>query len=185
MTPLNRLVPALAATIGTLAATTALAHPGHGLGDSLARGLAHPFVGLDHLLAMVGLAAWAVRKDDVRRSAGVFLGALGLGLALGALGLGLPAVELGIAGSVIVFGLLAVAAPRLSEGAALGLVSAFAMLHGQAHGSEVGGLAGSLAVLAGSSVALLGAVKLARLGQRVAVALGASAAFGGVALLAL
>ena len=43
-----------------LAAMTgpAHAHPGHGT-NSLFSGLAHPFAGLDHLLAMLAVGLWA------------------------------------------------------------------------------------------------------------------------------
>ena len=46
-----------------LASGTALAHPGHDGG--LAAGLAHPFTGLDHLLAMVAVGLWAAQQTVI------------------------------------------------------------------------------------------------------------------------
>ena len=53
--PLKLSLAALATL--SVTATAALAHPGHGGG--LAGGLAHPFTGLDHMLAMVAVGLWA------------------------------------------------------------------------------------------------------------------------------
>src|SRR5258706_15933329 len=39
----------------------ASAHPGHVAGTGLVSGLAHPFAGLDHLLAMIAVGSLAVR----------------------------------------------------------------------------------------------------------------------------
>lgn len=49
----------LAAVAAFAVASAAQAHPGHGA-ESFAAGLAHPFGGLDHLLAMVAVGMWSV-----------------------------------------------------------------------------------------------------------------------------
>jgi urease accessory protein len=136
---------ALPAALITLTAAAASAHPGHGegTGSLFGAGLAHPWAGLDHLLAMVAVGLLAVRAAGRgERSAlwtlpAAFMGAMAVG-GLGALaGLPLPGVEWGIAASVLVFGLLiAVAAtPRTWVSAAI--VAAFGLLHGHAHVAEM------------------------------------------------
>ena len=59
------------ATVALLvAAGAAQAHPGHGA-SGFADALAHPFLGLDHLLAMVAVGAWsAAALPAGRRIAG-------------------------------------------------------------------------------------------------------------------
>ena len=73
-------------------------------------GLAHPFTGLDHLLAMFAVGLWAAqhRGRAVWMIPLTFVGVMGLGGALGLAGAAMPggqlAVEIGIAMSVLVFG---------------------------------------------------------------------------------
>src|SRR5262245_54911674 len=92
-------------------------HPGHELGGALA-GLMHPIGGPDHLLAMVGVGIWAshVATHD-RRAAwlvpSAFVTVMLLGGALGLAGLRLPMVEAGIVGSVLLLGVILLAAPTL------------------------------------------------------------------------
>lgn len=124
----------------TLAATPALAHPGHE-GFGLLAGLAHPFAGWDHLAAMVavglvagllgGAASWALP--------GAFLGGMLAGGVLGMGGTPLPFVEAGILASVAVLGLLLAAWTRPPPAPLLPLVAAFGLLHGHAHGAEMQG----------------------------------------------
>jgi urease accessory protein len=128
-----------AALAFTLVAGSAMAHTGHG--GSFPSGLAHPFSGLDHLLAMFAVGLYAARQAGAARwllPAGFVAAMLG-GAALGAAGLALPLVEAGIAASVLVFGLLIAFIVRLPIAAALPLVTAFALIHGHAHHAEMGG----------------------------------------------
>ena len=69
MSKLNSL--RLGATAALLvAAGAAQAHPGHGA-SSFADAFAHPFSGLDHLLAMVAVGAWSAAALPIgRRVAG-------------------------------------------------------------------------------------------------------------------
>jgi urease accessory protein len=140
MNPLRMLAtPALA--LGLAAASgTAFAHPGHE-SASFITGFAHPFGGLDHLLAMLAVGLYAARQSGTawRALPAGFVLAMLAGAGLGAAGIALPAVETGIAASVLVLGLLIALAARLALGAALPLVAAFAVFHGHAHHAEMGG----------------------------------------------
>ncbi len=127
--------------IGLLAAPLAEAHP---LAAHAAEWQAfiHPFLGLDHVLAMLVVGAWAALTTSARRLLPPlgFVGGLMAGAALGAGGVPLPAVETGIALSVVLLGPLAAREARLPALACL-LVSAVAgIFHGHAHGSELAGL---------------------------------------------
>lgn len=148
-----------------LASGSAFAHPGHGTG--LAAGLAHPFTGLDHLLAMVAVGLWAAQQKErgaLWKIPLAFVATMLAGGVLGQSGLVLPHVESGIAASVLVLGLLVGAALRLPTSAAMAVVSVFALFHGYAHGSEMpmaaslgafaAGFALSTAVLHGVGMAI-------------------------------
>lgn len=147
------------------AATTALvlalpeaafAHTGHAT-SGLAAGLAHPFAGLDHLLAMLAVGVWAALQPTSRAWQGpaVFVAMLAAGAVLGLSGIALPLVEPGIIASVVLFGAMIVAGRVLPAGAGLALIGGFALLHGHAHGTEaVGAVAGYMAGFMASSAAL-------------------------------
>ena len=122
-----------------LAASAAQAHPGHGA-DGFASGFSHPFLGLDHLLAMAVVGVWsAAALPASRRLAGpaVFLAMLLLGAALPQFGMALPGIESGVALSVVVLGALMFGARQMPVAAGLALVGVAALLHGVAHGSEM------------------------------------------------
>ena len=132
---LSRLAFALA-----LMPTLAHAHPGHGAGTGgIGWGLAHPFTGLDHILAMIAVGLWAVQLG--RRALWLlplsFVSAMAAGAALGMGGVSLPFVEPAILASGIVLGALVAFATRLPLGASAALVAVAALFHGQSHGSEM------------------------------------------------
>ena len=132
---LTRLA-AIAALI--LLATPAFAHTGlHGSG--LAAGFAHPFSGLDHLLAMAGIGVWAAQLGgrNLWLVPIAFVGMMLLGALLALIAVPLPQVELGIAGSVLAVGLLVGFGARLPSAAAAALAALMALSHGHAHGSEI------------------------------------------------
>lgn len=185
----------LAAALLLLSAQAALAHPGHGGAAGLAHGFAHPFSGADHLLAMVavgllaaaqgGRALWAVPL--------AFLGMMAVGGMLGAAGTALPFVEAGIGLSLVAFGLAAAFGAGLPLAAALALVGAFAVVHGDAHGAEMpetaSGLAYGLGFLAASALLHLAGLGLGLAAGRIArgralPVAGAAVAVAGVAVLA-
>lgn len=136
-----------AAFLLLLSSGAALAHPGHG--DGLAAGLAHPYSGLDHLLAMVAVGLWAAQqsaKDALWKIPLSFVSVMAVGALLGMAGLALPQVETGIATSVVILGLLVAFSLRLPTGFGMTLVAAFALFHGFAHGVEAP--LGSLSIFA-------------------------------------
>lgn len=104
-------------------------------------GFAHPFGGIDHLLAMIAVGALAMRFDGWQRwlLPVSFLSAMIFGGVLGATHVTLPFVEGFIALSLVVFGgtLLIARTPRFAVAAIA--VGAFAIFHGHAHGTEMGG----------------------------------------------
>ena len=152
-----RFIVALALTAGSGAA---MAHSGHG-GDGFLSGFAHPFSGLDHMLAMVAVGLLASRQKGIARfalPAGFVLSMIGGALA-GAAGWVLPAQESAVATSLLVFGLMIAFVVRAPLPLAMAVVSLFAVFHGGAHFAEMGhaGLATYVAGFAIATVALHGA----------------------------
>lgn len=171
-------------------AAEAQAHVGvHGTG--LTAGMMHPFSGLDHLLAMIAVGAWAVQQGGRARWAVplAFVAMIAAGGAWGSLGGWLPGIESGIAASVLVLGLLIAFSARLPVAAGVALVGGFALFHGYAHGAEMPAIANawlyalgfvlSTALLhaAGLGMGLAMKARLVRLG-------GAGLAFAGLWMLA-
>jgi urease accessory protein len=115
------------------------AHTGAHDTYGLFSGFAHPFSGLDHLLAMLAVGIWTIqmRHKSMWLLPAAFVSVMLLGAVLGLSGLGLPYVETGIALSVLVFGLLIASAIRLPTAFGVCLVAVFALFHGYAHGTEM------------------------------------------------
>jgi len=149
----------------TLATASAFAHPGHDgatVSASLFAGLAHPFTGADHLLAMAAVGVWSAlavspkgtfdngkSKMDLLRLPFAFVVMMLVGAGLGLGGVALPAVEPMIAASLLVIGLLVAMRAKLSAMAGMAIVGGFALFHGYAHGAELPATAEALpAVLA-------------------------------------
>ncbi len=120
-------------------AQTAQAHISAMHDASWGTGLAHPFTGLDHMLAMLAIGLWAAQGHGARRwiIPLTFMAAMIVGASLSWAGIGFPLVEAGIASSVLVLGLLIASAARLSLMLSLMLVAVFAAFHGHAHASEL------------------------------------------------
>jgi len=116
--------------------SAAFAHPGHEGG--LTGGLAHPFTGLDHMLAMVAVGLWASQlgRPAIWLLPLVFPAVMAAGAVMGAHDVGLPWVEAGIVLSVVVLGAAVALGLRVSLLASAALVGLFALFHGHAHGSE-------------------------------------------------
>ena len=200
MTSSRRRIGLAAAVAAAMVATAApaLAHTGLHAGGGLGAGLAHPFLGLDHVLAMLTVGALAALAGG--RSLWAlpltFMAVMAAGGALGMAGVELPAVEQGIAASLIVFGALLATRIGLPAPAAMLVVGVFALFHGQAHGAELPAM-GSGAVYAAGFVLATGVLHLLGIGiafglarfERWAAALtrlagGAVAACGALLLLA-
>jgi urease accessory protein len=181
---------------GALLPTAALAHTSIGAAGGFAHGFWHPIGGLDHVLAMVAVGAFAVRLGGraVWLVPAAFLAMMAVGGLVGMEGIQLPFVETGIALSVTVLGLAVAFQWKLPVAAASALVGLFAIFHGHAHGSEMpvdaSGVAyavGFMLATASLHVAGIGlGLAVGRIGPRSKVALQASGgamALAGVALL--
>lgn len=178
------------AMLMVLAAPAVLAH-GEGVhthGAGLLAGLAHPFSGLDHLLAMVAVGLWAAQKGVRALWAlpATFVSILALGGGMGVMGFALPGIEAGIALSVLVLGLLIALRSRWSLSLACVTVGFFALFHGVAHGEEMPlaaspwgyglGMMAATALLHGTGA--LAGVKLRQIAIRAAGALISMAGLG-------
>jgi urease accessory protein len=154
----RRMAPiAVAAVVLPGLGSAALAHVGsHAAG--FADGMAHPFSGLDHVLAMVAVGLWA---SQLGRPASWLLpvsfpAVMALGAVLGANGTALPWVEIAIAASVIVLGAAIALSLTPSLLVSATLIAAFALVHGHSHGAELPHNASALAYGAGFIAATLG-----------------------------
>ncbi|WP_218508125.1 HupE/UreJ family protein [Variovorax sp. dw_308] len=124
-----------------------------------AQGFLHPFTGMDHLAAMVGVGLWsALAARGARDLAWAPLGFAAMLLAgalLGLAGVQVPAVEPMIAASLLVVGLLVATRLRLPGPVAAAVVGVFAVFHGVAHGHELSGATGAAAAVAGMVLATM------------------------------
>ena len=151
----SRLAILLALPVTMLAyIPTADAHIMGAEGAGFITGLAHPFMGLDHLLAMIAVGIWAAQTGGsaVWRFPLSFIVMMAGAALISASGYSLPALEPLIAGSVVLLGLMVVFAIRMPVNLSMLLVGLFAVFHGYAHGLEMP-QAGS-AILYGSGFVL-------------------------------
>jgi urease accessory protein len=133
-------------TAFVLAPVVALAHPGHSDANGLMQGLAHPIMGLDHVLVMIavgllaahlgGRALWLVPLS--------FVVVMAVAGTLGMAGVRVPLAEVGIALSVIILGLAIAVRLELPRLAAIVLVGFFGVFHGYVHGAEMPAVASGL-----------------------------------------
>lgn len=183
----------LATVAAALAPSAALAHTGAEHALSFGSGFAHPFTGLDHMLAMVAVGLWAGLNSGRALWAwpAAFVGVMLIGGGLGMAGVHLPVVEAGILASVVVLGLLVLAAAQWPVMLGAGLVAVFALMHGHAHGAELPIGAAAVTYAAGFALGTailhvvgLGLAQVASDGgsQRLVRGAGALIAAGGVAL---
>ncbi len=168
----------------------ALAHT-TGETDGLMSGIAHPYSGLDHMLAMIAVGLWAAQQSwrhAFWQIPAAFVLMMAAGAVLGYTGMPLPQVEAGIAASVLVLGLVVALALQVPSWASIALVATFALFHGHAHGTEAA--AGSFVTyllgftLATASLHALGVafawLTQRRWGERLLRASGAATAAAGV-----
>ena len=177
-----------------LAAAPAYAHDEAGAAGGVAAGFSHPFLGIDHMLAMIAVGIWGafLGKPLLVILPMIFPVMMTVGAALAMAGLPFPSVELGIAVSVIALGMLIVTAARTTPVVACCVVGIFALFHGYAHGTELPAtadpvgysvgfvLATGLLHLAGIGLGLLKSIRFGELGLRAA---GAATAIIGVMFL--
>jgi urease accessory protein len=155
----RRLLP-LTFALGALLALPSVAHAHVGVGSTVGfwEGVAHPFSGLDHICAMVGVGLWAAQRGGraIWLMPIAFVLVMAAGGILGMAHIFIPFVEPGIIASVFVLGLLLAAAIRLPLVASACLVCVFALFHGHAHGAEmpssVGGLAYGVGFIASTLI---------------------------------
>lgn len=170
----------------------AFGHPDH-VGHGLTDGLAHPFSGADHVLAMIAVGLWAAQLGA--RAIWVvpfaFIACTMFGGGLSMAGVDLPLVQSGILASVVVLGLVIALAARVPTLVAAVGVGLFAIFHGHAHaaGIEAGtasvtyfaGLAAATAVLHGVGL-ILGAAMSQQATQPLTRYAGGAITAAGVAL---
>ncbi|MEX0846098.1 MAG: HupE/UreJ family protein [Balneolaceae bacterium] len=111
------------------------AHGGHGLSS----GMAHPFSGIDHLLAMVavGIISTQIGGKAIWKLPIAFVAFMVVGGLIAMGGFMIPITELGIAFSVLLFGVFIAFSKKLSLNWAILCIALFAMFHGHAHGEEM------------------------------------------------
>lgn len=124
-------------------AGAAAAHPDHG-SASFVSGLAHPLLGLDHLLAMVAVGLWSATALPASRrmlAPAAFVALMLAGAVAGqAMGAALF-VEPGIALSVVLLGALLFVGRGIDARVGLVAIAAAGVLHGYAHGVAGAGVA--------------------------------------------
>jgi len=117
----------------------AFAHVGDHSHMTFAEGLAHPFTGLDHILAMVAVGLWASQlgRPAIWLLPVTFPAFMAIGAAVGFGDVELPWVEIAIAGTVLALGAAVALALRPSLILSAALIAVFALLHGYSHGVEL------------------------------------------------
>lgn len=170
----------------------------YGVPDAgFAGGFAHPFGGLDHVLAMVAVGLWAASLGGPAMALvpAAFVVAMAVGGLAGMAGFDVAFVETAIALSLVGFGAFVALRLRMPLLLALVATGAFAFFHGHAHGSAATGeapwlyalgFATATALLHGAGLAIgLGLRRSERLAPALARAGGSGIAAVGVALLIL
>lgn len=132
-----RYRPAIFLLLASLA-TVANAHSGHAA-SSFAFGLAHPFSGMDHMIAMIAIGLWANQAGGQRQwqLPVLFMFMLATGALCGMFIPALPLIEPAIAVSILISGLCIAKRSALPVPVSLTLIAAFGLIHGYAHGSEL------------------------------------------------
>jgi urease accessory protein len=158
----------------TLAATPVLAH--HPLGgrvpaslfEGLMSGLAHPVIGIDHLVMIVAIGLFAGIKRQGWALPIAFVVAAMAGTGLHLMSMSLPGAEIWVAGSVLALGVMMLVQERLNLAAIAGLIGVAGLFHGYAYGEAIVGaeatpLVGYLAGFSAVQLAIaLGVSQLAK-----------------------
>ena len=171
--------------------TAAFAHVGDHSHMSFAEGLAHPFTGLDHMLAMVAVGLWAsqIGGRALWLLPLTFPVVMAAGAAAGFGGVALPWVEIGIAASVLVLGAAVALRAHPSLAISVPLIAAFAALHGYSHGVELPASVSALTYAFGFVAATLAlhfiGIGLGLAANRMPVRFAAQAAGGVIACIGL
>ncbi|MBP0614061.1 HupE/UreJ family protein [Jiella mangrovi] len=189
----KRTLLAAAAVLAT--PLPAFAHLNPAEHGSVLAGLSHPLTGIDHIVVMLLVGLWAATFKGATRFAipAAFVGMMLVGFALAMAGVSLPFVEPTIMASLVAVGLLVALSVRVPAFGAAAIVGVFAVFHGHAHGSELGGAAAfdyacgfALATAALHGVGLWLGSAAVRHAQPVAIrAAGLAGAAAGLALFAV
>jgi urease accessory protein len=131
------------------------AHVMPGQASGFGGGLAHPFLGLDHILAMLAVGLWAFQLGGRATWCvpAAFVAAMITGGVAGIHGVHLPLAEQGVVFSVVVLGVLIAGSVRLPVVVSTALVGLFAVFHGYCHASEMSANISALAYTAGFALA--------------------------------
>jgi urease accessory protein len=132
-----RLIPNCRALTGALIIAVVTANA-VGQSHSFAMGVAHPLLGVDHILVMIAVGLWAVFVGGraVWALPLTFLTTMLGGFAAASVGLDIPLVEPVISSSMIALGLLVALAVRAPLWLSVLITAMFAFFHGHAHGTE-------------------------------------------------
>lgn len=108
-------------------------------GAGLVSGFTHPILGVDHLLAMVGVGIIGARFDGypLYTVPAVFVMSMTFGIGSGMVAIWPPLVETGVSSSLLVFACMLGLFRNTPIGWAIGAVAFFAFFHGHAHGEEL------------------------------------------------
>jgi urease accessory protein len=149
----RRSLTATTLLLAALLPEAVLAHPGHESGNTLMAGFLHPLTGLDHVLVIAAVSAWAAQLHLQARM--LVLAAIAVAVPLGAMLPFVPAntgwLEISLALTVVGSGLLLAFGRQLPLAASGILAGGFALLHGLAHGLE--GPRDALAYVPGLAIA--------------------------------
>ena len=119
---------------------SAHAHTGGGIMHSFSDGFMHPWLGVDHLLAMTAIGVWAVvlAGRSVWLLPTVFMTGMLAGAMLQFSGLMLNGVEIWVTLSVFALGLVLLVNQHMTMFLSTALVATFALAHGYVHAVEIG-----------------------------------------------
>lgn len=129
----------LALVMVPLSVLPAFAHIDGSGGSGFAFGFSHPFSGIDHLVAIMGVGALAALRGG-RATIAIsltFIAAMIVGALLPIIGFKVPGAELMIVISLLAVGLFLVLGNRLALPAVVAAAGVFALFHGVAHGNEM------------------------------------------------
>jgi urease accessory protein len=95
----------------------AQAHTGHSIAYDFQAGLGHPWLGTDHVLAMVGVGLWAGFLGGSARGwlPAAFLASMAAGASLPYAGIALQGAEIAVAASVLAIGAILLGSPLKSK----------------------------------------------------------------------
>ena len=122
-----------------IVALPAAAHPGHGLGAAgFAAGLAHPFTGLDHLVALLasGFLAGRLSRNSGLALLAAVLAAMAGGAILAHGTAGWSWIEAGMAVMLMALGAWLLSPMQQASALKIATVIVFALFHGAVHGAE-------------------------------------------------